>query len=408
MAFHCNVCGSDLAGDYESCPVCEKVRAILGSFKAPDFVPPKASVEQVFTPVEPAAEADIPEEVIPAAEPEAEELFEPAEEELSVESEEVPFEEAELPEEEVSEPETAKEPFEEAEPEEPIDGGFEAEEPLEAESLFGELPEEEAAFEEEPVFEDETVEEPSAEEIFAEQEQLISEAEEVLEEQPEEIIDAAPEMPEDLAVVPAEPAKILPAEEPEVPEEETLSETMGLLERQLMEKAAGEPARKKRGGAIFGIIAVLLTILLAVCTAIYVAVPLIDRHAEEQAAASYMEYIEGSWVSEYFAFKDRPSECCVELLTVSADGTFVMDYLLPDTENPEGWRDGSWESTYKVIGTVKIDAASQRLMLLYDENGVSYFYDRYFVSMEEGEMFLREYYDEAHTSYYDVCFNKVA
>jgi len=397
MAFHCNVCGSDLAGDYESCPVCEKVRAILGSFKAPDFTPPETLEEKVFTPVEPKAE--LPEEVNPeaeAAEPAAEEVLELSEEELPEEGEELPAEEPEISEDIVE----AEEPYEES-----IDGGFEAAEPFEAEPLFGELPEEEASIAEE------IVEEPLCEEIPAEEaEEVIPEpeAEELFEEQPEEIIEEA-ELPETLAVVPAAAAELAPAEEPEVPAAEAApAETMGLLERQLMEKAAGEPARKKRGGAIFGIIAVLLTILLAVCTAIYVAVPLIDRHAEEQAAASYMEYLEGSWVSEYFAFKDRPSECCVELLTVSADGTFVMDYLLPDTENPEGWRDGSWESTYKVIGTVKIDAASQRLMLLYDENGVSYFYDRYFVSMEEGEMFLREYYDQAHTSYYDVCFNKVA
>ena len=31
-----------------------------------------------------------------------------------------------------------------------------------------------------------------------------------------------------------------------------------------------------------------------------------------------------------------------------------------------------------------------------------------FVSMEEGEMYLREYYNDAHTNYYDVCFTKVA
>ena len=54
-----------------------------------------------------------------------------------------------------------------------------------------------------------------------------------------------------------------------------------------------------------------------------------------------------------------------------------------------------------------MSAQEQRLILLYEEDGNSYFYDRYMISLSDEEMGLREYYDEERTSYYDVTFEKV-
>ncbi len=430
MAFHCDVCGCDLSGDYEVCPVCKKLNSILlrpegGETAAPaGEKKPGLTIEEMLALASTygGSRSDSPEQKVfepapkeqplqAAGEPDAPQKEDAPEDIEGFGALEQPgsqgdidgfeTEPAQLPDGQPAEAEDSDGPEAEAAEEPAVDSAGDSDEP-EAEPA-GEPAEGPDETEAEPAGDsDEPEAEAAGEPAEGPDEQPVQpDAEPAVAEDP-----AGPE--DEAAEDPAGPEDVIPAGAAGEQPAGDAPAAVGLLERQLMERAAAAPKKSRQGRAAFSVMVVALTILLGVCTALFVAVPLMDMRAEQAAAQSYMDYVCGSWLSEYFAFKDRPSECCVELLTITPEGEFTMQYLLPDTDHPDGWSDGSWESTYTVNGTVRIDASTQRLMLLYDENDVSYFYDRYFVSMEEGEMYLREYYNDAHTNYYDVCFTKVA
>ncbi|MBR2591580.1 MAG: hypothetical protein IKD62_01260, partial [Oscillospiraceae bacterium] len=386
MAFHCEKCGATLSGDYTSCPVCAKIEEMMRRIDAGET----DVLKNWSAAVTDTATEELAEEPAAEAAPESS----PAEEAAGTVQEEVyagPIIETEVLSEETipgDEPELPEGPEEEAEEEEwqpeafipePVEIPADEEEFFPEEISFEsgetELPEEEFR-EEEPTGFAEMTAEPA----------VIPVSYRTLAEIP---------IPSGVTAAQASEPEPVEPEKDGTPEYRFPEKKLGILEQQLADKAAkaGVKPKKKKGSLLFVLLILLLTLALAVVTAKFIIKPLLTRRAEEAAAKVYYDYIEGTWLSEYFAFSDRPNETVVELLTVNEDGSFNMKLMLPDMNHDNGWKDGAWETVSEISGQAKIIADTQTLLLEYESDGVSYYYERSFVSMNDGEMYLREYYD---------------
>ncbi len=147
--------------------------------------------------------------------------------------------------------------------------------------------------------------------------------------------------------------------------------------------------------------------VLGVLAAIFVVSPLLGGSTEDQDNP-YSEYIIGSWLSDEFTYTENSGQNMVEYLTFGEDGTFTLKYLVPNDSDPKGYETGSWQTESTISGTVSVDVENKRLVLHYTEGENNYYYDRIFVTRNDTEMVLREYYDSTQTSYYDMRFTKVS
>ena len=387
MPFHCDVCGSTLKGNYDKCPVCAKIdeaaKELLGEEANATMLTDRETSEISIAAVRDAeaqekgskpmsvteildlagimraAKQGAAEEPVRADTPKV--FVRPAEEPVKTEPETPPAE--------VNEPsqdDVLESIFETAETE--ITEEHAAEEIAEPEVPAAETEQETAV--EEITSEPETVqEEPTGENPFEE---------------------TGSEEPANVPVTP-----------------EPSGET-GLLEKQLVDQSIGlKNRRSSTASFILTLLLILAVVALGICTALFVVKPLIEKKTSETAEASYVKELAGTWLSDTFTFADDQTEPYAELLQINENGTFAMSYVIVDPEKPDGWSDGAWKTTYHISGTVRVSAEEQRLILLYEEDDNSYFYDRYLISLSDTEMGLREYYDESRTSYYDVTFEKV-
>ena len=391
MPFHCDVCGSTLKGNYDKCPVCAKIdeaaKELLGEDANATMLTDHETSEISIAAVKDAEAQEKGSRAMSVTE-----ILDLAGIMRAAKqggSEEKPADAPKVFTRSQIEPKK-KEPVPEIKKPEP----------------------EPAAAIEEPSQED------VLEDIFntAEQEAVKPEPEAVPVEIPaEEPKEELPKVEEPQPEAAAEEPAV--AEEPKEADEAVFGETnssdkrsgeTGLIEKQLIDQSIGlKNRRSSTASFIWTLLLILAVVALGICTALFIVKPLIEKKTGETAEASYVQELAGTWLSKTFTFADDQTEPYAELLQINENGTFAMSYVVVDPEKPDGWSDGSWKTTYHISGTVRVSAQEQRLILLYEEDGNSYFYDRYMISLSDEEMGLREYYDEERTSYYDVTFEKV-
>lgn len=181
----------------------------------------------------------------------------------------------------------------------------------------------------------------------------------------------------------------------------------GEKRKNALEDSFDSPPKEVRGNGMFRfLVIVVILAVLALLTAIVMRgiMPLQQINREKQELIDYME---GAWISDKFAFFDSTSKDFVEVLIIDGDGNFEMLYAVPDESIPDGWRDGKWRTEDRVEGHVDYVAAEQRLLLLYEADGENYFFERFFISMEEDMICLREFYDAANENFYDVILHRI-
>ena len=120
-----------------------------------------------------------------------------------------------------------------------------------------------------------------------------------------------------------------------------------------------------------------------------------------------VNFLEGAWISDKFAFFDSTSKNYVEVLIVDGDGGFTMLYTVPDEAYPDGWSNGKWKIEEQVEGSVDFIAEEQTLLLLYEQDAANYFFERVFVERDDDRICLREFYDESGENYYDVVLHRI-
>lgn len=166
--------------------------------------------------------------------------------------------------------------------------------------------------------------------------------------------------------------------------------------------AAPRSAHKNRSSSILIVVVVLAILALFAAIVTMIILPA-QQHERDQA--DIISYLQGSWVSDEFAFTDS-TEKYVEVLVIDESGNFEMIHAIPDQAYPNGWEDGMWEIEDEISGRIDYIVEEKRLLLLYEEDGGNYFYDRTFIVKEEDTMCLREYYDESQSTYYDANFHR--
>ena len=376
MPFHCDVCGSTLKGDYDKCPVCAKIdeaaKELLGDGANATMLTDKQTSEISIAAIKDAEAQETGKKALSVTEIlDLAGIMRAAKNGTTAEKPSDPVEEK-----------TVEQPLfkaPESDPEDLLEDIFAAAEEPEVQA--------------EPALTEETV----------------TPSEPVVPAEPE--ASAVPEVPAEPAEpeIPAEPEVAAKPEKTESAPATFRKSEDGLLEKQLIDQSMG--VKKGRGSTasfILTLFLILAVVALGICTALFIVKPLIEQKVGDTVADSYVHELSGTWLSKDFTFADDATVPYAELLQINDNGTFAMSYLLTDPDNENGWKDGSWKVEYYITGTVKISAEDQRLLLLYEENGEKYYYDRYLISLSDQEMGLREYYDEERTSYYDVTFTKVA
>ncbi|MGI5888808.1 MAG: hypothetical protein ACOX6J_05485 [Oscillospiraceae bacterium] len=394
MAFHCDKCGSTLEGDYQECPVCSLADEAAGKYREAYGSGRELSSEEKDRITDAAREG------ILNAEKGGKQLS--AEEILEAAGLPLPSGDSGSG----GKPKSVTEVLEIAgirkAQKQAEDQGSTPSEPADDDSIGAILDSVRGRKSSGQPEENADVEEPASEEAPAEEESG----------QPGEEKTETPENPgesEESAeqAGASEPADEETGEDAREPDED--EEELGLIEKQLISQQMGVRGGKgSRGSFIWSAVIVLMVVALGICTALFVVKPLIEKKNMESESAAYMNQLVGAWLSNDFTFADDPETCLRELLVINEDGTFTMDYLTPTEDDENGWQDGTWESSYSITGTVKVSAENQRLILLYEENGESYYYDRYLISLSDTQMGLREYYSEDRMSYYDLDFTLVA
>ncbi len=166
------------------------------------------------------------------------------------------------------------------------------------------------------------------------------------------------------------------------------------------------PIPKKRKVSVWVTVAVMLLVLaMGVFATVYFIFPRIRLVSEQE---EFAEQLAGSWLSEEFTYSSSSDVAVVELITFDEDGSYTLKYMKVDSKYPNGWENGKWTVTSETTGTYKILPQEQRLLLMSTENGQNVYYDLYFVShdFENGKMVIREYYNDARTSFYDLSYIK--
>ena len=149
---------------------------------------------------------------------------------------------------------------------------------------------------------------------------------------------------------------------------------------------------------------VLAALALFTAVVMFVIVPMQQVKREKQ---EIVDFLEGAWISDKFAFFDSTSKNYVEVLTVDADGSFKMIYTIPDEASPDGWNTGQWKTEEQVQGRIDYVAEDLRLLLLYEQDGTNYFFERIFIVKDDDKICLREIYDESGEAFYDVVLYRI-
>ena len=165
--------------------------------------------------------------------------------------------------------------------------------------------------------------------------------------------------------------------------------------------------REVRGNRMFRfLIVVVILAVLALSSAIVMSI-LMPMQQKNREKREIITYLQGAWISDKFAFFDSTSKDFAEVLTVDEDGGFTMLYAVPDEAYPDGWSNGKWQVEDQVEGQIEYDIEGKRLLLLYEKEGEDFFFERFFILMEEDKICLREYYDASNESYYDVVLHRI-
>ncbi|MCL1830560.1 MAG: hypothetical protein FWG21_03930, partial [Oscillospiraceae bacterium] len=159
-----------------------------------------------------------------------------------------------------------------------------------------------------------------------------------------------------------------------------------------------EPINKNSYKASRLLIAVAILSVLALFSSIVLFI-ILPMQQQSKLDNEIVDYLEGSWISDYFAFYDSTSKNYVEVLSIDANGNFTMLYTVPDEKYPDGWANGKWKIEEQIEGQIKYMPDEQRLLLLYELDGVKGCFERFFISQEPDTVCLREFYDETGESY---------
>ena len=166
------------------------------------------------------------------------------------------------------------------------------------------------------------------------------------------------------------------------------------------------PRQKNRYKASGFLVAVAILSILALFSSIvlFILLPIQQQSKRDKEIINFMQ---GAWISDYFAFYDSTAKNYVEVLTVDDDGNFTMMYTIPNAEYPDGWSTGKWKIEEQISGKIAYMQEDQRLLLLYEEDGVKGCFERFFILKDTDEICLREFYDEPGNSYYDVILHRI-
>jgi len=163
---------------------------------------------------------------------------------------------------------------------------------------------------------------------------------------------------------------------------------------------------KKSTGTSKLLIAVAVLSILALFSSAVLFI-LLPMRQQTKIETEIVDFLEGAWISDQFAFYDSTAKNFVEVLTVDKDGNYKMIYAVPDKEYPDGWRTDKWKIEDRIDGKVVFIKEEQRLLLLYEKDGVSYFYERFFILKDTDTICLREFYDETGENFYDVTLHRI-
>lgn len=187
---------------------------------------------------------------------------------------------------------------------------------------------------------------------------------------------------------------------------EPFDENTGVIERELIVKASKTQQPPRASINKLGVTLVVIFVGIAlVCGGL-----LVWQYFQEPAAPDhsfYTDLLTGTWVSNEFYFAEDEGQTYVELLTINSDGTFILQYLIPNSAIPNGYMDGSWEVYQEMTGTYDVLTDSRSLMLVYERDGEQFVFVREIINLDIDTLELREFYDQELQEYSDFKLKKI-
>ncbi len=177
--------------------------------------------------------------------------------------------------------------------------------------------------------------------------------------------------------------------------------------RKALENSFDAPPREAHGNKTSKLLVAVVVLAIFALLAAIIMLIIVPMQQNKREKAEIVTFLEGAWISDEFAFFDSTAKNFVEVLTVDKEGNFKMLYTIPDEEYPDGWNTGNWKIEEEVSGHIDYVAEEQRLLLLYEQDGENFFFDRTFILKEDDTICLREFYDESKSTFYDVTLHRI-